>query len=188
MALVRWAPGRDLYPVQSEINRLFTTLFDTATPVAGRVARQWTPALDVVENDGDYVVRADLPGWATTTSTSRSRTASCRSPASASPNMKSARTATPDRALVWQLRAVADPPRGCRARVCQGKLRKGRARDSRPEARGAQGPHGRDHERRRGVSLSAVRRHRGGPHGARPLRSQRVLCAYFVYRWTIART
>ena len=62
MALVRWAPGRDLYPVQSEINRLFNTFFDTATPVAGRVARQWTPALDIVENDGEYVVRADLPG------------------------------------------------------------------------------------------------------------------------------
>jgi HSP20 family protein len=63
MALVRWAPARDLYPVQTEINRLFNTLFDTATPIAAtRGSRQWTPALDVVENDGDYVVRADLPG------------------------------------------------------------------------------------------------------------------------------
>lgn len=62
MALVRWAPARDLYPVQSEINRLFNTLFDTATPVAARATRQWAPALDVVENDGEYVVRADLPG------------------------------------------------------------------------------------------------------------------------------
>ena len=47
--------------MHSEINRLFSTLFDTATPVAGR-ARQWAPALDVVENDDEYVVRADLPG------------------------------------------------------------------------------------------------------------------------------
>lgn len=62
MALVRWAPARELYPVQSEINRLFNTFFDTATPVSGRVSRRWTPALDIVENDGDYVVRADLPG------------------------------------------------------------------------------------------------------------------------------
>lgn len=62
MALVRWAPARELYPVQSEINRLFNTLFDTATPVSGRVSRRWTPALDILENDGDYVVRADLPG------------------------------------------------------------------------------------------------------------------------------
>src|ERR1700722_14814741 len=62
MALVRWAPARELYPVQSEINRLFNTLFDTATPVSGRISRRWTPALDIVENDGDYVVRADLPG------------------------------------------------------------------------------------------------------------------------------
>ena len=64
MALVRWAPARDLYPVQAEINRLFNALFDTATPIAAtaRAARRWTPALDVVENEGDYVVRADLPG------------------------------------------------------------------------------------------------------------------------------
>jgi len=48
--------------MHSEINRLFSTLFDTATPVAGRATRQWTPALDVVENDNEYVVRADLPG------------------------------------------------------------------------------------------------------------------------------
>ena len=61
MALVRWAPARELYPVQSEINRLFNTLFDTATPVSGRVSRRWTPALDILENDGDYVVCADLP-------------------------------------------------------------------------------------------------------------------------------
>jgi HSP20 family protein len=64
MALVRWAPARDLYPVQSEINRLFNSFFDTATPVAhaNRLRRGWMPALDVVENEQDYVLRADLPG------------------------------------------------------------------------------------------------------------------------------
>lgn len=62
MALVRWAPSRELYPIHSEINRLFTTLFDTATPVAGLAPRRWTPPLDIVEDDGDYVLRADLPG------------------------------------------------------------------------------------------------------------------------------
>lgn len=62
MALVRWAPARELYPVPAEINRFFNTLFDTATPVAAHGVRRWTPALDVVESDGEYVVRADLPG------------------------------------------------------------------------------------------------------------------------------
>jgi HSP20 family protein len=64
MALVRWAPNRELYPVNSQIDRLFTTLFDTATPVAGQAPRRWAPPLDIVENDGEYVLRADLPGVA----------------------------------------------------------------------------------------------------------------------------
>jgi HSP20 family protein len=65
MALVRWAPSRDLYSVQSELNRLFNSFFDTATPVAGNggtTTRRWVPALDIVENETDYTLRADLPG------------------------------------------------------------------------------------------------------------------------------
>jgi HSP20 family protein len=63
MALIRWEPARELGTVQSEFNRLFNSFFDTPT-VARRngVAVRWIPAIDVVENDADYVVRADLPG------------------------------------------------------------------------------------------------------------------------------
>jgi HSP20 family protein len=65
MALIRWEPVRELSTVQNEMNRLFNTFFDSRTPSqsGGRaVARHWTPALDVVETDEHFVLRADLPG------------------------------------------------------------------------------------------------------------------------------
>jgi HSP20 family protein len=45
------------------MNRLFNTLFDAPTPGnGGGVARRWIPAMDLVETDADFVLRADLPG------------------------------------------------------------------------------------------------------------------------------
>jgi HSP20 family protein len=50
--------------MQSEMNRLFGTFFDSTTPRNGGRAslRRWIPAMDVVESDDHYVLRADLPG------------------------------------------------------------------------------------------------------------------------------
>jgi HSP20 family protein len=64
MALVRWEPVRELNTLQHEINRLFGTFFDqpTSQPGNGGTRRQWIPAMDLVETDGAYVLRADLPG------------------------------------------------------------------------------------------------------------------------------
>ena len=62
MALIRWEPARELQSVQSEINRLFNTLFDTPTPAVSGGQRRWIPAMDLVENDSHFVLRADLPG------------------------------------------------------------------------------------------------------------------------------
>ena len=64
MALVRWEPARELHTIQQEMNRLFNTFFDapaggTGTPAA---ARRWVPAMDLVETDEHFVLRADLPG------------------------------------------------------------------------------------------------------------------------------
>jgi HSP20 family protein len=63
MALIRWEPVRELNTLQSEMNRLFNTLFDTPMPGdGGSAARRWIPAMDLVETDEDFVLRADLPG------------------------------------------------------------------------------------------------------------------------------
>jgi HSP20 family protein len=63
MALIRWEPTRELHSLQSEMNRLFNTFFDTpAASGDGRQLRRWIPATDLVETEGEYVLRADLPG------------------------------------------------------------------------------------------------------------------------------
>jgi HSP20 family protein len=65
MALIRWEPARELHTMQSEMNRLFNSFFDSSTPRNGgsrAVTRRWIPAMDVVETDDHFVLRADLPG------------------------------------------------------------------------------------------------------------------------------
>ena len=62
MALIRWEPVRELNTLQSEMNRLFNTIFDTPVPNETAGVRRWIPAMDLVETDNDFVLRADLPG------------------------------------------------------------------------------------------------------------------------------
>lgn len=62
MALVRWEPLRELNTIQGEVNRLFNTFFDTPVTAAEGAGRRWLPAMDLVEAEDHYVLRADLPG------------------------------------------------------------------------------------------------------------------------------
>src|ERR1700761_4795358 len=62
MALIRWEPVRELGTIQNEMNRLFNSFFDTPTVTNGAALRRWVPAMDLVETEGEYVLRADLPG------------------------------------------------------------------------------------------------------------------------------
>ena len=64
MALIRWEPVRELNTIQSEMNRLFNTFFDSPQAAGSGQAgmRRWIPAMDLVETDDDFVLRADLPG------------------------------------------------------------------------------------------------------------------------------
>jgi HSP20 family protein len=43
-------------PFTTDFNRLFNTLFDQAQP------QRWVPAMDLVEGDDQFLLRADLPG------------------------------------------------------------------------------------------------------------------------------
>jgi HSP20 family protein len=63
MALIRWEPAAELNSLQTEMNRLFTSLFDSPTrPASGETPRRWIPAMDLIESGDHYVLRADLPG------------------------------------------------------------------------------------------------------------------------------
>ena len=59
-------PFRGFYDMQSEMNRMFDEVFGslarTGRRQQGEAPTQWAPALDVLQEDGDIVVRAELPG------------------------------------------------------------------------------------------------------------------------------
>ena len=63
MTIVRWEPLRELSSLQNEMNRLFNTVFDQPTTGGnGGQGRRWVPAMDLLETDEHFVLRADLPG------------------------------------------------------------------------------------------------------------------------------
>src|SRR4051812_8124190 len=63
MALVRWEPAREVASLQQEMNRLFGTFFDAPSPGGdGTMLRRWVPAMDLVETEGHFVLKAYLPG------------------------------------------------------------------------------------------------------------------------------
>jgi HSP20 family protein len=63
MAVIRWEPARELHTLQQEMNRLFGSAFDAqATGANGSSAARWIPAMDLVEEEDHFVLRADLPG------------------------------------------------------------------------------------------------------------------------------
>jgi HSP20 family protein len=54
MSVVRWEP----FALQS----LFDSVFEAPSPSRGGTLRRWMPAMDLVEAEDRYVLRADLPG------------------------------------------------------------------------------------------------------------------------------
>ena len=58
--------GRGFYDPHSEVNRLLDEMFGNLGSTTGRQQRtqqtQWAPPLDVVHQDGDLLIRAELPG------------------------------------------------------------------------------------------------------------------------------
>ena len=68
MSLIRWNPTRDLatfpsdiFNMQREMNKMFGSFFhgvDEPSLLNGN----WMPAVDVAEEDNEYVVKIELPG------------------------------------------------------------------------------------------------------------------------------
>ena len=60
------SPFRGFYDMQSEMNRMFDEVFGDVTRRSGRqqgeAPSRWAPALDALQENGDIVVRAELPG------------------------------------------------------------------------------------------------------------------------------
>jgi len=68
MSLIRWNPTRDLasfpsdiFTVQREMNRMFDSFFRGADEPS-LLSSSWIPAVDVAEEDNEYVVKLELPG------------------------------------------------------------------------------------------------------------------------------
>jgi HSP20 family protein len=64
MTIVRWEPLREFSTLQNEMNRLFNTVFDAPAGAGngGQTMRRWMPAMDLLETEDHFVLRADLPG------------------------------------------------------------------------------------------------------------------------------
>jgi HSP20 family protein len=62
MAIVRWEPFRDLVTSQDRFNRLFNESFSRLFGEEDGALRNWTPAVDIFENDNNIVLKAELPG------------------------------------------------------------------------------------------------------------------------------
>ena len=94
MALMQWEPLSELGTIQTEMNRLFNTFFEG--PPGNGGGRRWLPAMDLVETEDDFVLRADLPGMSEDDVTIQLRS---RCPVSASPST----TATARATTAWSV-------------------------------------------------------------------------------------
>jgi HSP20 family protein len=68
MSLIRWNPTRDLatfpsdiFTMQREMNKMFDNFFRGGDE-PGLLSSNWIPAVDVAEEDNEYVVKIELPG------------------------------------------------------------------------------------------------------------------------------
>lgn len=62
-SLVRWSPVREMMDLRREFDRLFENALDMPA-FRSDTATTWGLALDLVENEDDYVIKASVPGIA----------------------------------------------------------------------------------------------------------------------------
>jgi HSP20 family protein len=64
MAIVRWEPFRDLVSLQDRMNRIFDDAFrgGRGTSEDWALGGSWAPTVDIYEQDGNIVLKAELAG------------------------------------------------------------------------------------------------------------------------------
>jgi HSP20 family protein len=62
MTIVRYDPWRMMHQLQNELNSMFTPARGGDEDVGTIVTSDWTPAVDIKEEDKRYLVVADIPG------------------------------------------------------------------------------------------------------------------------------
>jgi HSP20 family protein len=63
MNIVKWNPWREMEPLQDRVNRLFDESFFPRLTLRDDLSLNgWRPAVDIYEEDGKIVVKAELPG------------------------------------------------------------------------------------------------------------------------------
>ena len=179
MAIVRWEPLREFTTLQNEMNRLFGSVFDAPAPGNGSTLRRWMPAMDLLETDSHFVLRADLPGMSEedVNIEVEERVLTVSGERKAEHDRAQGRLPA-HRARVRLVLALAHAARRRRPRGRLGQLRPRRARGADPQARAAQAAQDLDRRRRlaeddryesrprtpRGVG---ARRHAARPRSAR---------------------
>jgi HSP20 family protein len=59
MAVIRWEPFRDLANLQHRMNQAFDASYQGQQ---GAEDRAWAPAVDIFEENGNIILKAELPG------------------------------------------------------------------------------------------------------------------------------
>ena len=63
MNLVRWSPWREMEDFSDRVNRFFDgTLLPAAWLSEESGLRNWSPVVDIYDQDGNIVIKAELPG------------------------------------------------------------------------------------------------------------------------------
>ena len=58
MNLVKWEPFRELSSIRGQMDRLLESFFKREGSANGL----WTPSVDLSETEGEFVIKADIPG------------------------------------------------------------------------------------------------------------------------------
>jgi len=63
MELMRWSPNRSLFGMSDNISHPFDNFFYPSLRHGdGSYRRDWRPVVDIFENEGNYVMTAEIPG------------------------------------------------------------------------------------------------------------------------------